>query len=85
MEPVNESQAKIQKIAKMLPPEKLREVLDFMEFLYHKEKKFAYTNFENSVEYVRNLRDNEAFSQKSKQNDGQEFLRELIEWQESNS
>ena len=80
MEPINDSQARIQDIAKMLPPEKLREVLDFMEFLYQKDKKFVYTSVENSAEYVRSLREKESFTQ-----DGQEFLKELIEWQESNS
>ena len=72
-------------IAKMFSPEKLREVLDFMEFLYQKEKKFVYTNVENSAEYVRSFREKESFTQKGQQKDGQEFLKELIEWQESNS
>ena len=85
MEPINDSQTRIQDIAKMLPPEKLREVLDFMEFLYQKEKKFAYTSVENSAEYVRNLREKESYTQEGQQKDGQEFLKELIEWQESNS
>jgi hypothetical protein len=85
MEPINDSQARIQNIAKMLPPEKLQEVLDFMEFLYQKEKKFVYTSVENSADYVRNLREKELFTQNDQQKDGQEFLKELIEWQESNS
>jgi hypothetical protein len=85
MEPINDSQAKIQDIAKMLPPEKLREVLDFMEFLYQKEKKFVYTSVENSAEYIRSVREKESATQKGQQKDGQEFLKELIEWQESNS
>jgi len=85
MESINDSQARIQDIAKMLPPEKLREVLDFMEFLYQKDKKFVYTSVENSAEYVRGLREKESVTQKGQQKDGQEFLKELIEWQESNS
>ena len=85
MEPINDSQARIQNIAKMLPPEKLREVLDFMEFLYQKEKKFVYTSVENSAEYIQSLREKESVTQKGQQKDGQEFLKELIEWQESNS
>ena len=84
MESINDSQARIQDIAKMLPPEKLREVLDFMEFLYQKDKKFVYTSVENSAEYVRGLREKESVTQKGQQKDGQEFLKELIEWQESN-
>jgi hypothetical protein len=85
MEPINDSQARIQDIAKMLPPEKLREVLDFMEFLYQKEKKFVYTSVENSAEYIQSVREKESVTQKGQQKDGQEFLKELIEWQESNS
>ena len=85
MEPINDSQARIQDIAKMLPPEKLREVLDFMEFLYQKQKEFVYAGVENSAEYVRSLRDKESVTQTGQQKDGQEFLKELIEWQESNS
>jgi hypothetical protein len=85
MEPINDSQARIQDIAKMLPPEKLREVLDFMEFLYQKEKKFVYTSVENSAEYIQSIREKESVTQKGQQKDGQEFLKELIEWQESNS
>ena len=85
MEPINDSHARIQDIAKMLPPEKLREVADFMEFLYQKEKKYAYDSVENSAEYVRSLREKESFTQNGQQKDGQEFLRELIEWQESSS
>ena len=85
MESINDSQARIQDIAKMLPPEKLREVLDFMEFLYQKDKKFVYTSVENSAEYVRSLRKKESVTQKGQQKDGQEFLKELIGWQESNS
>ena len=82
MEPINDSQARIQEIAKMLPPEKLEEVVDFMEFLYQKEKNFVYSSVENSAEYVRILREKESVTQKGQQKDGQEFLKELIEWQE---
>ena len=38
MEPISDSQEKIQDIAKMLPPEKLREVIAFMEYLYQNER-----------------------------------------------
>ncbi len=85
MEPISDSQAKIQNIAKMLPPEKLQEVLDFMEFLYQKDKGFDYTGVENSAQYVRKLREEQSFNQEGKQKDGREFLKELIEWQESSS
>jgi len=85
MEPINDSQARIQEIAKMLPPEKLEEVVDFMEFIYQKEKNFVYSSIENSAEYVRILREKESVTQKGQQKDGQEFLKELIEWQELSS
>jgi len=83
MELINDSQAKIQNIAKMLPPEKLQEVLDFMEFLYQKEKGFDYTRVANSAQYVRKLRKEQSFTQEGQQKDGREFLKELIEWQKS--
>jgi len=83
MELINDAQAKIQNIAKMLPPEKLQEVLDFMEFLYQKEKGFDYTRVANSAQYVRKLRKEQSFTQEGQQKDGREFLKELIEWQKS--
>ena len=84
MEHINDSQARIQDMAKMLSPEKLREVVDFMEFLYQKEKEFVYTGVKNSAEYVQSLREKESVTQKGERKDGQEFLKELIEWQKSN-
>ncbi len=85
MEPISDSQAKIQNIAKMLPPEKLQEVLDFMEFLYQKDKGLDYIMTENSADYVRSLREKESVTKEGKQKNGREFLKELIEWQESSS
>lgn len=85
MEQTSNCQTEIKKIAKMLPPEKLREVLNFMEFLYQKQKGFDYTGVENSAEYVRRLREKQSFTQDGQQKDGREFLKELIEWQKSNS
>jgi hypothetical protein len=85
MEPINDQQAKIQQMARMLPPEKLREVIDFMEFLYQRDKESDYTSVENSVDYVRILREKDSVTKDGKPKDGQEFLKELIEWQESNS
>ena len=85
MEQTSDCQTEIKNIAKMLPPEKLREVLNFMEFLYQKDKGFDYTGIENSAEYVRRLREKQSFTQDGQQKDGREFLKELIEWQKSNS
>jgi len=85
MEQTSDCQTEIKNIAKMLPLEKLREVLNFMEFLYQKDKGFDYTGVENSAEYVRRLREKQSFTQDGQQKDGREFLKELIEWQKSNS
>ena len=85
MQLINDYQSKIQNIAKMLPKEKLGEVLDFMEFLYRKEREFNYKSVENSAEYVRKLREEESFTPEGKLKNGREFLKELIDWQESNS
>ena len=85
MEQTSDCQTEIKNIAKMLPLEKLREVLNFMEFLYQKDKGFDYTGIENSAEYVRRLREKQSFTQDGQQKDGREFLKELIEWQKSNS
>jgi 2-oxoglutarate dehydrogenase complex dehydrogenase (E1) component-like enzyme len=85
MEQISDCQTEIKNIAKMLPPEKLKEVINFMEFLYQKEKGFDYTGIENSAEYVRRLREKQSFTQDGQQKDGREFLKELIEWQKSNS
>ena len=85
MENIGDCQTKIQNIAKKLPAEKLQELLDFMEFLYQKNKGFDYTMTDNSAEYVHKLREEQSLTQEGQQKDGQEFLKELIEWQESNS
>ncbi len=85
MENLSDYQEKIQTIAKTLPAEKLLEVLDFMEFLSQKDKGFDYTMTENSADYVRSLREKESITKDDKQKDGREFLKKLIEWQESNS
>ena len=81
MEQTSDCQTEIKNIAKMLPLEKLREVLNFMEFLYQKDKGFDYIGVENSAEYVRRLREKQSFTQDGQQKDGREFLKELIEWQ----
>ncbi len=82
MQQTSDCQTEIKNIAKMLPPEKLKEVLNYMEFLYQKEKGFDYIGVENSAEYVRKLREKQSFTQGGQQKDGRGFLKELIEWQE---
>lgn len=60
---------------------KLKEVVDFINFLRAKERGFSYKEVNNSVEYVQKMRSEEAEHVKS----GKEFIEELIRWQESNS
>ena len=60
---------------------KLKEVIDFIDFLRTKEKGFSYKGVDNSVEYVQKMRSEEGAHVKS----GKEFIEELIKWQESNS
>jgi len=68
-------------LTERLPVSKLREVVDFINFLRAKEKGFSYKKVSNSVEYVQKMRFQEAEHLKS----GKEFIEELIRWQESSS
>lgn len=60
---------------------RLRQVLEFVNFLRTREKGFSYKTVADSAEYVRKLRSDETAHMKS----GGEFIKELIRWQESNS
>ena len=66
---------------KELPESKLSELLDFAQFLKAKSKGFTYMEVQDSAEYVRKLRAEEGKRVKS----GENFIKELIEWQKSNS
>ena len=68
-------------LTKELPEEKLRELIDFAQFLKAKNEGFTYIQVRDSAEYVRKLRIKEGKRVKS----GKEFIEELIEWQKSNS
>ncbi len=68
-------------VSKELPEEKLRELVDFAQFLRAKKKSFSYMAVRDSVEYIRKLREEEGKKFKS----GKDFIKELIRWQESES
>jgi hypothetical protein len=67
--------------AKELPDSLVQELLDFAEFLRMKKQGFSYRQITDSAEYVRSVRSKEGKKAKS----GRAFLKELVEWQESNS
>jgi hypothetical protein len=68
-------------LTKELPEDKLRELIDFAQFLKAKEEGFTYMQVGDSAEYVRKLRIKEGKRVKS----GKKFIEELSEWQKSNS
>ena len=68
--------------SKELPEDKLRELADFAQFLKAKMEGFTYMQIkEDSVEYVKKIRNKEAIKAKT----GKRFIQELIQWQDSNS
>jgi hypothetical protein len=68
-------------LAKELPDSAWQELIDFAQFLKIKKQDFTYKQTTDSAQYVRSLRAMEGRKTKS----GQTFIKELIEWQESNS
>jgi len=68
-------------VSKELPEEKLRELVDFAQFLRTKREGFSFVQVKDSAEYVRKLREGEGRKFKS----GKEFIEELIKWQRSES
>ena len=68
-------------VSKELPKEKLKELIDFAQFLKAKKERFGYMAVKDSAEYVRKLREEEGKKFKS----GKEFIEELIRWQKSES
>jgi len=68
-------------LSKELPDDKLRELIDFAQFLKAKKEGFSYFQVGDSAEYVRKLRAKEGKRFRS----GKDFIEELIEWQKSNS
>ncbi|ODS30668.1 MAG: hypothetical protein SCARUB_04211 [Candidatus Scalindua rubra] len=72
---------KIMNLTKELSEDKLKELVDFAQFLRAKKEGFTYKQVKDSSEYVREMRIKEAKKIKS----GKKFIEELIEWQKSNS
>jgi len=68
-------------ITRELPNDKLRELIDFAQFLKAKKEGFTYVQVKDSAEYVRKLRIKEGERVKS----GKRFIEELIQWQKSGS
>jgi hypothetical protein len=68
-------------MSKELPKEKLKELVDFAQFLRAKKKRFSYMEVKDSAEYVGKLREEEGKKFKS----GKDFIEELIKWQKSES
>ncbi|MBI5194916.1 MAG: hypothetical protein HZA10_01180 [Nitrospirae bacterium] len=68
-------------LTRELPKNKLKELIDFAQFLKAKKEGFSYLQVKDSAEYVRQHRTKEAQKFKS----GKRFIEELIEWQKSNS
>jgi hypothetical protein len=68
-------------VSKELPEEKLKELIDFAQFLKAKREKFSFAQVINSAEYVKKLREQEGKKFKS----GKEFIEDLIKWQKSES
>ena len=68
-------------VSKELSEEKLKELVDFAQFLKAKKKRFSYMEVKDSAEYLRKLREEEGKKFKS----GRDFIEELIKWQKSES
>lgn len=68
-------------LTKGLPNEKIKELIDFAQFLRTKRNSLSYSQVEDSAEYVGDLRRKEGKKVKS----GKKFIEELIEWQRLNS
>lgn len=68
-------------LTKELSQNKLRQLIDFAQFLKTKKDGFTYTEVKDSAEYVRKMRIENAKKIKS----GRKFIEELIEWQKLNS
>lgn len=71
----------ISNLTKELPSTKVIELWDFAQFLKDKSSGFSYTDVADSGEYMRKIRAAEGKRAKS----GRKFVKELLEWQKSNS
>ncbi len=67
-------------ITRDLPDDKLKELINFAQFLKAKEEEFSYMDVIDSAAYVSKTRRKQAKKAKT----GKSFIEELIEWQKSN-
>jgi len=72
---------KIIGLTRELHEDKLKELIDFAQFLKSKKEEFTHMQVRDSAEYVRKLRIKEAERVKT----GNKFIEELVEWQKSKS
>ncbi len=68
-------------ITKELKEDKIRELIDFAQFLKEKQEGFSYMQVRDSAAYVREQRAKEY----KRTGSGKKFIEELIAWQKSNS
>lgn len=68
-------------VMKELSNNRIKELVDFAEFLRAQESGFSYKQVNDSVDYIRKLRMQEGERIKS----GEKFIREIIEWQKLES
>ena len=71
----------IMNLTKELPENKLKELIDFAQFLKAKSEESSFMQAGDSAAFVRNLRIKEA----KRVNTGKRFIEELMEWQKSKS
>ena len=67
-------------VSKELSEDKLKELIDFAQFLKAKKERFSFAQVADSTKYVRKIRVEEGNRFKS----GKKFIEELMEWQKSN-
>ena len=81
MSVVTDYRRQILELTDDLPQEKIKELINFAQFLRTKRPVFLYSKIEDSAEYVEEMRRKEGKKVKS----GKKFIEELIEWQRLNS
>jgi hypothetical protein len=81
MSVVTDYRRQILELTEDLPKEKIKELINFAQFLRTKRPIFSYSQIEDSAEYIGEMRRKEGKKVKS----GKRFIEELIEWQRLNS
>jgi hypothetical protein len=81
MSVVTDYRRQILELTEDLPKEKIKELINFAQFLRTKRPIFSYSQIEDSAEYIGEMRRKEGKKVKS----GKKFIEELIKWQRLNS